>query len=282
MLVPSDIAERIRAWVEATPKTGLHADHEAARYGGISLMGTIGATWLLRPDGTFWDVDDDSGRPLQPLKADLHITALVAGTGRHPWLAAILPSRPPGALSCGPCTGRGKLALGSDAEQFIYCSACRGLGWTSPAPPPMARRIKESRERLGLTAAGVAAGLGMPLASYQDLELHDDEVFLTLSPRELCALANLLRVSARALVSDDLEAAILDTVTGSDVAAAIRRRLAADGCDIHMISEELGWELARVLDDPGRIWDAWNVEGLRDVCARLGLDWRAILPDREG
>ncbi len=28
---------------------GLHVDHEAARYRGMALMGTIGATWLLRP-----------------------------------------------------------------------------------------------------------------------------------------------------------------------------------------------------------------------------------------
>jgi hypothetical protein len=282
MLVPADIAERIRAWVEATPKTGLHADHEAARHGGISLMGTIGATWLLRPDGTLWDADDDSGRPLRPLQADLHTMALAAGASRHAWLAAILPPRPLGALNCPACNGVGKLSAGADAEQFVYCSSCHGLGWTAPPRPPVARRIAEARERLALSGADLAVRLRMPLPSYWDLELHDDEVFLALSLRELCALADALLISARSLVSDDPFATIVGSLTPSDLVAVIRRRLAAVGSDVDVLSEELGWELAAVLNEPDRIWDDWTLDGLRDVCARLGLDWRAVLPERHG
>jgi hypothetical protein len=42
MDLPSPIVERIRGWVANTPKTGFHVDHESARHGGMSLMGTIG------------------------------------------------------------------------------------------------------------------------------------------------------------------------------------------------------------------------------------------------
>ena len=103
-------------------------DEEAARHGGISLMGTVGATWLLRPDETFWEVDDDFGRPLQPLAEELHTTALVAGTERHGWLAELLPSRSPGAVACSECNGQGKI------HNFAYCQKCKALGWL---PPPM-------------------------------------------------------------------------------------------------------------------------------------------------
>src|SRR3954466_4379082 len=132
MQLPAHIAERIRTWITNTPKGSFDVDHEAARYGGISLMGTIGATWLLRPDGTFWDVDDDSGKPLQPLPAELHVTALVAGTERHHWLNELLPVRPSNAVDCGPCNGRGRVFVGADPEHFVYCPRCSALGWSTP------------------------------------------------------------------------------------------------------------------------------------------------------
>jgi hypothetical protein len=66
MTLPSHIVDRITTILATMDTEGFHVDHEAARYGGIALMGTIGATWLLRPDGTFWEVDDDFGRGLAP------------------------------------------------------------------------------------------------------------------------------------------------------------------------------------------------------------------------
>jgi hypothetical protein len=101
---------------------GFHIDHEAARYGGIALMGTIGAIWLLRPDGTFWDVDDDFGKPLTPLPEDNHLIALVWGKERYPWLSELLPPRPADAVTCGNCRGLP-----------VMCPECRGLGWRPAA-----------------------------------------------------------------------------------------------------------------------------------------------------
>src|SRR5882672_6621964 len=103
MELPAHIADRIRSLVAAMSTDGAHVDNEAARYGGIPLMGTIGAVWLIRPDGSLWEVDDDSGRPLQPLPAELHLTAMVAGTERHDWLAELLPTRSQNAIDCAVC-----------------------------------------------------------------------------------------------------------------------------------------------------------------------------------
>jgi hypothetical protein len=123
MLLPVHLAERVREWVDETPKTGLHVDNEAARYGGVSLMGTIGEVWLLRPDVTFHTVDDDSGMPLRALPSEFHTLALVAGSKRHSWLAELLPPRPSTAIDCLQCLGRGELAAGA------YCQQCSALGW---------------------------------------------------------------------------------------------------------------------------------------------------------
>jgi hypothetical protein len=133
MQLPTHIAERIRVWVAETPKESFHVDEEAARHGGISLLGTIGSTWLLRPDGTFWDVDDDFGKPLQPLAREFHSTALVAGVERHPWLAELLPSRPNQAVDCSDCAGTGRLFVKNEPTNFIHCFTCGALGWTDPS-----------------------------------------------------------------------------------------------------------------------------------------------------
>lgn len=92
-------------------------------------MGTIGATWLLRPDGSLWEVDDDFGKPLQPLPASLHLTALIAGAERHDWLKELLPVRPVDAVDCLSCKGNGKLGVGPDGRDFVYCPSCSALGW---------------------------------------------------------------------------------------------------------------------------------------------------------
>ena len=98
--LPPHIVARIRAVVATMETEGFHLDHEAARHGGIALMGTIGATWLLRPDGTFWDVDDDFGKAPGRLPENLELEALVFGTSRYPWLAELLPARPTDAVTC--------------------------------------------------------------------------------------------------------------------------------------------------------------------------------------
>jgi hypothetical protein len=50
VLLPAHIVERIRAIVATTePVGGGHIDNEAAKYGGIALMGTIGTILLEAP-----------------------------------------------------------------------------------------------------------------------------------------------------------------------------------------------------------------------------------------
>jgi hypothetical protein len=135
VVLPAHIIDRIRSVLATTDTKGLHMDHEAARHGGIALLGTIGATWLLRPDGTFWDVDDDFGRPIGPLPENLHVPALVSGTRRYPWLAELLPVRPHGATTCPTCRGLGEMRFASarPTDAGVLCPDCRALGWRPAA-----------------------------------------------------------------------------------------------------------------------------------------------------
>jgi hypothetical protein len=132
MLLPAHISERIREVL--AQGGGFPIDEEARSHGAIALMGTIGAIWMLRPDGTFWDADADFGKPLTPLSLELETTAIVAGTERFPWLKELLPARPPDAADCSLCGGRGVLVPKNapPGSSGAFCPKCQALGWLSP------------------------------------------------------------------------------------------------------------------------------------------------------
>ena len=134
MTLPPHIADRIRTTVLEGRGRGI--DEEARGHGAIALMGTLGSTWLLRPDGSLWDVDADFEKPLTPLPDELRITALVAGSQRYPWLAELLPQRPDAARDCRKCGGRGMItpAGAPHSAQGIFCSDCSALGWVVAVP----------------------------------------------------------------------------------------------------------------------------------------------------
>jgi hypothetical protein len=123
MQLPAHIAERIRQTVAAvTPD--LYIDEEARGHGAIALMGTLGAVWMLRPDGTFWTADADFGMPFEPLPTEWHIPALAYGLKRFAWLAELLPQRPADARDCPFCGGSRFLG-----PYEVLCHPCNGLGW---------------------------------------------------------------------------------------------------------------------------------------------------------
>ena len=135
MGLPAHIPERIRSIVASTPPFGGgHIDNEAAKYGGVALMGTIGAVWVLRPDGTMWEVDDDFGRPLVPLSPEWHHAAFASGAKRYPWLAELVPPRPADALTCGTCNGGGEIRISGSEGAGVFCPQCHARGWHRRGP----------------------------------------------------------------------------------------------------------------------------------------------------
>ena len=133
MKLSEDIAVQLAAIIASIPTAGGHIDNEAARYGGIALMGTIGVVWLLRSDRTLWEVDDESGRPLTPLAPEWHIAAIKCGARRYPWLASLVPPRPNNGVTCGACQGRGEISVqGNFGASGVLCPECYARGWRSP------------------------------------------------------------------------------------------------------------------------------------------------------
>jgi transcriptional regulator with XRE-family HTH domain len=135
-----------------------------------------------------------------------------------------------------------------------------------------AEAVRMAREAAGRDPRELAAALGVSYESYRDIEWYDDEITSSLSFGNVVALAELLGLDLRRMFGAD------DTViTFADLAAAVRTRLADTLLD--QLEDEIGWDLAGALDDPAA-FAQFSLDGLADVAAPFGLDWRQLLPQR--
>ena len=124
MHLPGHVSRRVQeAITQLEPQPIGHINYEGQRHAALPLFGTLGQTWLLRPDGSLWRSDSEWGLSLEPLPEDLHTSAIVAGVRRYPWLADALPQRPPTAVDCPECGGSGATGPG------WFCRTCGALGW---------------------------------------------------------------------------------------------------------------------------------------------------------
>jgi hypothetical protein len=144
--------------------------------------------------------------------------------------------------------------------------------------PPAAAHLRVSREALGLNPQHLAARFGRHGHLCPDLELYDDELFTCISVRDLLRLAAVVETSVAALLFGGNPPVPIRHVTFSEIAALIRDRLAATGVTAEQCGELVGWDVQPVLHNPEALGD-FNVQGLRDVCVALGIDWVAPLSE---
>ena len=133
-----------------------------------------------------------------------------------------------------------------------------------------AETVRAAREAAGKDPGELAAALDMSYESYRDIEWYDDEITSVVSYRDAVTLADLLELDLRRMFGADDK-----VVTFAELAAALRDRLGET--PLQQLENELGWELAGALADPSTFAE-FSLDGLADVAAPLGLDWRHLLP----
>ena len=137
-------------------------------------------------------------------------------------------------------------------------------------------RIRAARQRLGLTPQQVARTMGLSALWYDHLETDPDEVFSNLSLAHIKALGQTLGLEpAEILVGDGTPP--MERRDFRDVVVGLQRRMETEGLDAETLGERLGWEIRGILAAPDELW-RFNVDGLRDVCQGVGVDWFAVLP----
>ncbi len=142
--------------------------------------------------------------------------------------------------------------------------------------PPTARRIKAAREKSNRSHAEIAKRVGVSRESYYDLESTDDEAFMTISLGQLHKLGGAVGVPARELVDDDEAKPPPGRVTYEELASRVRAQIETEGMDIDSWGTKVGWDVVDLLGDAAKVGDL-NLDGLCDICAAVGIDWRAVL-----
>jgi len=137
-----------------------------------------------------------------------------------------------------------------------------------------AEAVRAAREASAKDPGEIAAALHVSYESYRDIESYDDEITSVISFRDAVTLAEILDLDLRRMFEADGEVA-----TFAELAAALRVRL--EQTPLEQLENELGWELADALADPSAFGE-FSLDGLADVAAPLGLDWRRLLPVTAG
>lgn len=143
--------------------------------------------------------------------------------------------------------------------------------------PPVASRVREARERLGMTPSDMAARLDIKDSEYWDIEFHDDEAFTSFSVEQLARLTDILGVSLRALFFGADSNPSGERTSFALITQRLQALAAKEGLSIDELSERVGWELEEILATPESLGEL-NVAGLRDVCMAVGVDWTTALP----
>ena len=142
------------------------------------------------------------------------------------------------------------------------------------ATPSTSARFRAARERAGLSIAEAAARAGISESCVWDLESYDDELMTVYSPADLQRFARVLYVAPHELAATG---PCDDAIAPHEPASAIREHCRARRITVDDFGDAAGWDVSAVPDAPQRLLTDFSLEGVRDVCLALGVDWRRFI-----
>jgi transcriptional regulator with XRE-family HTH domain len=135
-------------------------------------------------------------------------------------------------------------------------------------------RFRAARERAGLSIAETAAKAGVSEPRVWDLESYDDELMMTCSPADLQRFAGILSVAPRELVGTEQRG---DPISADELASAIREYSRARNRTLDEFGDAAGWDVSKVANAPQLLLSEFPLDGIRDICRELGLDWQRFI-----
>jgi len=139
-----------------------------------------------------------------------------------------------------------------------------------------ARRLKVTRERARKTLEEVALFVGINVPSYYDLENVDEEMFIAVSLKDLNRICDFLGMTGTALCVEE-QPDPFPRISHGDLINKIFNYLEMQKMTVEEFENEVGFEIRESLRHPEALGD-WNVDCLRFVCEKIGVDWRVALP----
>ena len=135
-------------------------------------------------------------------------------------------------------------------------------------------RFRAARERAGLSVAETAARAGVSEPCVWDLESHDDELMTVYSPADLLRFASILHVTPRELVGTEERN---NPISADGLASAIREYCRVRNITLEEFGDATGWGVSKAAKAPQLLLSEFSLDGIRDVCRKLGIDWQRFI-----
>jgi hypothetical protein len=94
----------------------------------------------------------------------------------------------------------------------------------------------------------------------------------------LTSLGRVLGVGASALFAEEQAPTTPPKTTFEYLATRVASQIAAENTNADEWGARVGWDVTGLLADSRQIADL-NLDGLIAICAAVGMDWRAVVPD---
>jgi hypothetical protein len=135
-------------------------------------------------------------------------------------------------------------------------------------------RLRTARERAGLSIAETAARAGISEPAVWDLEGNEDELMMVYSAADLQRFADVLSVAPEELVGTESSDA---PISAGNLASAIREHCRLEGVTADEFGDAVGWDVSKAADEPQLLLTDFSVDGIRDICRGLGIDWQRFI-----
>jgi transcriptional regulator with XRE-family HTH domain len=139
-------------------------------------------------------------------------------------------------------------------------------------------RLKSAREECCKSPEEVAIEVGIGLPAYYDLEAGYDWA-TAVSIATISRIAKAVGLTFAELMCGHVRRD-MSPLLETDLQDQLKRVVANSGLEIHAFEDEIGWAIGPFLND-SKAAGTWNVDCLRTVCERVGVDWCTFSPEQE-
>ena len=143
-----------------------------------------------------------------------------------------------------------------------------------PAIISLGIRFKEFRERAGLSFDDAAQQMELSPACIWDIENCEDEIEVCYSPHEVQRFCQVFGIQPAELF------AVTTTeppITAAGLVSLIHEECQSRNLTMEQFEDKVGWRLHTMIDPPERLLTEMTIDGFREVCRELHIDWHRVV-----
>ena len=136
------------------------------------------------------------------------------------------------------------------------------------------RRIKEARERAGLSIDEVAVRSGINKNSIYDFEMVEGDLCAGYSPKEVQRICRVIGIRPVDVFADNVSGS---AVSQEELIRRIREECGSRGITIEQFEDVVGWSFGACMEKTEVLLEEISIDGLQWLCRELNIDWRRVI-----